>query len=69
MSFLIPWVSVSAGVADDVAILLQDAQTSGGLLLPASDPDRLVSELSARGVPAAVIGSVRAGDPGHIEVL
>ncbi|MBO0805544.1 MAG: selenide, water dikinase SelD [Nocardiopsaceae bacterium] len=69
MSYLEPWVTMSAGVPADVAVLLQDAQTSGGLLLATAEESRLVSELSARGVPAAVIGSVRAGDAGRVEVL
>jgi selenide,water dikinase len=69
MSYLEPWVTVSAEVPEDVAVLLQDAQTSGGLLLTTPDADRLLSELSSRDVTAAVVGSVRAGDPGHIEVL
>jgi selenide,water dikinase len=68
MSYLSPWVSVSAGVPEDVAVLLQDAQTSGGLLLATADPPLLLSELSARNVPAAVVGSVHAGDAGHIVV-
>jgi selenide,water dikinase len=70
MSYLEPWLSVSADVPADVAILLQDAQTSGGLLLAAPDPGRLLAELSARDVPAAVIGSLRDvsdGEAGHIE--
>src|SRR5258708_6016902 len=33
IAYLAPWASFAAGVPDDVAILLQDAQTSGGLLL------------------------------------
>ncbi|GEL18709.1 selenide, water dikinase [Pseudonocardia asaccharolytica DSM 44247 = NBRC 16224] len=44
-------------------LLLADAQTSGGLLFGA-EPRRAqaaVAELAARGVPAAVIGSVRSG--------
>jgi hypothetical protein len=53
----------------DVAILLQDAQTSGGLLLATADPGRLAGELASRDVLAAVIGSVTPGQPGHIEVL
>ena len=69
MSYLEPWVCIGDGVADEVAVLLQDAQTSGGLLLATADAPRLASELSSRDVPAAVIGSVRAGDAGHIEVL
>jgi selenide,water dikinase len=69
MSYLEPWATVSAGVPEDVAVLLQDAQTSGGLLLATPDAGRLLSELSSRDVTAAVVGSVRDGDPGHIEVL
>ncbi|MGH3170357.1 MAG: selenide, water dikinase SelD [Trebonia sp.] len=69
MSYLEPWVSIAPGVPSDVAILLQDAQTSGGLLLAAPDPGRLIAELSSRDVLAAVIGAVSAGNAGHIEVL
>jgi selenide,water dikinase len=68
MAYLEPWVSISAGVPDDVAVLLRDAQTSGGLLLATSSPDALVAELERRGTLAAVVGQVVSGDPGHIEV-
>jgi hypothetical protein len=51
-----------------VAVLLQDAQTSGGLLLASSAPDDLVAELGRRGVLAAVVGRVVAGEAGHIDV-
>jgi selenide,water dikinase len=60
MSFLEPWASVSPSVPEDVAILLQDAQTSGGLLLATPDPGSLVAELSARHVEAALIGQITA---------
>ena len=33
MAYLEPWVSIAPEVPEDVAVLLQDAQTSGGLLL------------------------------------
>ncbi len=56
IAYLAPWASFASGVPDDVAILLQDAQTSGGLLLASSAPDSLLSELAAPDVPAAVIG-------------
>jgi selenide,water dikinase len=69
MAYLEPWVSVDPGVPGDVAVLLQDAQTSGGLLLATASPDTLVGELGRRGVPAAVIGRVLPGEPGHIDVL
>jgi len=55
-------------VPSDVAVLLQDAQTSGGLLLATASPDALVAELTRRGTMAAVVGEVMAGDPGHVEV-
>jgi selenide,water dikinase len=68
MAYLEPWASISPAVPDEVAILLRDAQTSGGLLLATSTPDALVAELTARGTIAAVVGRVTAGAPGHIEV-
>jgi selenide,water dikinase len=68
MAYLAPWTSVDAGVPDEVALLLQDAQTSGGLLLATPTPDALRVELERRGVLAAVVGQVLGGSPGHIEV-
>jgi selenide,water dikinase len=68
VSYLESWVSIDPAVPEPVAILLQDAQTSGGLLLATSSPDTLTAELARRGVLAAVIGRVEAGAPGHIGV-
>jgi selenide,water dikinase len=68
MAYLEPWASIASEVPDPVAVLLRDAQTSGGLLLATADPDALCAELSRRGVPAAVIGHVTDGEPGRIEV-
>ena len=68
MAYLEPWASISPDVPSDVAVLLQDAQTSGGLLLATASPDALVAELTRRGTLAAVVGAVVAGDPGHVEV-
>jgi selenide, water dikinase len=68
MAYLEPWVSIAAEVPEAVAVLLRDAQTSGGLLLPTADPDALVGELSRRGGLAAVIGRVTDGEAGRIEV-
>jgi selenide,water dikinase len=72
MAYLEPWATFSPEVPESVAVLLQDAQTSGGLLLATSAPDALVAELGRRGAIAAVIGAVTgaetAGEPGHIEV-
>ena len=68
ISYLAPWTSIDAGVAEPVAVLLQDAQTSGGLLLSTPSPDTLRRELERRGVLAAIVGHVTAGFPGRIEV-
>jgi selenide,water dikinase len=68
MTYLEAWASISPDVPADVAVLLQDAQTSGGLLLATTSPDALVAELTRRGSLAAVVGQVVRGDPGHIEV-
>ena len=68
MAYLEAWASISPDVPADVAVLLQDAQTSGGLLLATTSPDALVAELTRRGSRAAVVGQVVPGDPGHIEV-
>jgi selenide,water dikinase len=68
MAYLEPWVSISPDVAPDVAVLLRDAQTSGGLLLATSSPDVLVAELERRGTLAAVIGQVASERAGSIEV-
>ena len=69
MAYLEPWTSFSPEVPDDVAVLLQDAQTSGGLLLAAPSPDAVLAELGDRGVPGVVIGRVGAGAPGRVDVL
>jgi selenide, water dikinase len=68
MSYLDPWVSIDPGVPEPVAVLLQDAQTSGGLLLATPLPAPVCAELERRGVLAAVVGRVEAGTAGHIEV-
>jgi selenide,water dikinase len=69
MAYLEPWASIDGGVPADVAVLLQDAQTSGGLLLATTVPDALVAELTRRGtLAAAVIGRVEPGTAGRITV-
>ena len=68
MAYLESWATFAPAVPESVAVLLQDAQTSGGLLLATSSPDALVAELARRGGIAAVIGRVTAGQAGHIEV-
>jgi selenide,water dikinase len=69
MAYLEPWVSIAPDVPEDVAVLLRDAQTSGGLLLASPSPDALVAELERRDTLAAVIGQVESGAGGRIEVL
>ena len=69
IAYLEPWAAFAPEVPESVAVLLQDAQTSGGLLLATSSPDVLVAELGRRdGAIAAVVGRVTDGQPGHIEV-
>ncbi|MGH3178571.1 MAG: selenide, water dikinase SelD, partial [Streptosporangiaceae bacterium] len=53
-----------------IAVLLHDAQTSGGLLLatPAPAVRDLLDALWALGLPARLIGDVVAGKSGHIDV-
>jgi selenide,water dikinase len=54
----------------ELAVLLHDAQTSGGLLLavPPHAAPALLSELRAQGLPAALIGEVIQGKSGHVRV-
>jgi selenide, water dikinase len=64
------FADLAADLAEEQAVLLHDAQTSGGLLLavpPAAAP-ALLSELRGLELPAAVIGRVTTGQPGHILV-
>jgi selenide,water dikinase len=49
-------------------VVLADAQTSGGLLVAATDGDRLAEVFEWHGVTFAEIGLVEAGDPGRIAV-
>lgn len=49
-------------------LVLADAQTSGGLLIAATDGGRLSEALSMRGIRAAEIGLTTAGSPGTISV-
>jgi selenide, water dikinase len=49
-------------------LILSDAQTSGGLLIAAPDPEALSSALTARSVEHAVIGEVSVGSAGGISV-
>jgi len=66
-----PVTRLDSAVPAELAVLLYDAQTSGGLLLAAPAPaaPALLAGLLALGLDAALIGDVTPGEPGHIEVL
>jgi selenide,water dikinase len=61
---------LGAPVDDATALLLADAQTSGGLLLscPGDVAQELVAQLVDGDHPAAVVGTVHAGSAGTITV-
>ncbi len=64
------FAALDPAITAELAVLLHDAQTSGGLLLaapPAAAP-ALLSELRAQGLPAALIGDIVPGESGHIHV-
>jgi selenide,water dikinase len=70
--FLSDWTRYDDAVDKNAQLLLSDAQTSGGLLIAVAraNVDALCAELRARQTPcAAVIGSLEAGQPGHIHVV
>lgn len=58
------YVSWDTDVSEGERLLMNDAQTSGGLLIfvPGAAKDELISALSGEGVPAAHIGDVLASD-------
>ena len=63
-------VDFAASVDATARTLLGDAQTSGGLLIavPGDRVATLLREIDGKAPVAAVIGSVREGTPGRIEV-
>ncbi len=63
-------VTWADGLTDTDRVLLNDAQTSGGLLIsvPASSADKLLAELETKAPVAVVVGEVTEGEPGRIEV-
>jgi selenide, water dikinase len=62
--------ALDPAVPAELAVLLHDAQTSGGLLLaaPRQAASALLADLRGRDLPAALIGEVVAGEPGHVTV-
>ena len=62
--------SIGPDVPAELATLLHDAQTSGGLLLatPPSAAPGLLADLRQQGLPARLIGEVTEGMPGQVAV-
>ncbi len=58
------YVEFAEGIADAEKVLLNDAQTSGGLLIfiPPERKDALVTALEAEGILAAHIGDAAGGE-------
>jgi selenide,water dikinase len=65
-----PVVAIDADVPQEIAVLLHDAQTSGGLLLSAGpgSAGELLASLTGAGLRAAEVGTVVTGAPGRITV-
>jgi selenide,water dikinase len=59
------------GTSDTTKVLLNDAQTSGGLLIsvPQDGTEELLEELAGKALVAAVIGEVLEGEAGKVEVV
>lgn len=71
-AFVGPHVQLHPVIGEEQAILIFDAQTSGGLILSAhpEDAEPLLRELHRRGVAdAKIIGEVLGGEAGKIEVI
>ena len=70
MSYLSEVADIDPETDPVTAVLLHDAQTSGGLLIavPAAGVDALRADLRAAGTEAALVGTVEAGEPGRIAV-
>jgi selenide,water dikinase len=70
MSYLSSVAGIDPDTDPDTAVLLHDAQTSGGLLIavPPADVDGLRAALRDRGTDAALVGTVQAGEAGRIAV-
>lgn len=64
------FAAIDAAVPAELAVLLHDAQTSGGLLLaaPQAAAPALLTELRAQELPAALVGKVTRGESGHVDV-
>jgi selenide, water dikinase len=70
VSYLADVTDIEPDTDPVTAVLLHDAQTSGGLLIaiPPSAADSLCDDLRARRAEAALVGTVQSGEPGRITV-
>jgi selenide,water dikinase len=70
VSYLSDLVDIEPDTDPVTAVLLHDAQTSGGLLIAVrpGQADALRADLRDHGVEAALVGAVEAGEPGRIAV-
>jgi selenide,water dikinase len=66
-AFLAPHVDWGE-LTEPEQLVLADAQTSGGLLIAAADPEDMRLRLVERGVQAVEVGLTEPGEPGHITV-
>jgi len=66
-SYLEPFVDWGE-LTEPEQLVLADAQTSGGLLIAAADPEDMRLRLVGRGVQAVEVGLTEAAEPGHITV-
>jgi selenide,water dikinase len=72
LAYVAPHLRLEPDLAPEEALILADAQTSGGLLIavPPEGESTLLAELERRGAPArAVVGEVIDGEPGRMEVV
>jgi selenide,water dikinase len=70
IDYLVGTVEIDPDVPPTISVLLQDAQTSGGMLIaaPAEAAGALVDDLRGRGVRPAIVGRVLVGPAGRIRV-
>jgi len=72
LAYVEPHTRFEPGLPAAEALVLADAQTSGGLLIavPPEGESMLLAELERRGTPArAVVGEIVKGEAGHVEVV
>jgi selenide,water dikinase len=70
LTYLSDVTDIDPDTDPDSAVLLHDAQTSGGLLIavPPAAVAGLRADLRARGTEAALVGMVQAGEAGRLAV-